>query len=119
MIKHYNVNIFKGGTKHDYSFNKNSFTITEMEILGENDSYIVFNDDWFTKISKKHDYTSSQLDKESISITTNDSLYGNSIRYNLYTTKNVRPSTIKNHIQKKISEKYGWLFNEVDLSIIK
>lgn len=117
MIKRYKVQIYKKPTS--YSFEEDKFTIESLEVLGENDDFIVFNDDYFTKITKKPDRYYDVLDRPRINIRTTDSLLSNGIFYTLYTTTNKRPATIRNEIHRQIGKKFGWMMDSVDLSIIK
>jgi len=96
----------------------NVFEITNMKVLAENKKLIVFDNDQFKIIAKQKSWIYSQINKPTIVIYTNDSCYGNSVKYILYTDKNKRNSTIKKEIEKKLNDKYGWLIKELDLNFI-
>jgi len=114
-INHYRVSI-RGGSKY---LNENKFEKNEYEIIAENKSYIALNDWCFTSIKKVKDNYGSCLDKESISVFVNDSIWGSGVSYSLYTFKKVKASTIKKHIENAVNEKLGFFMNGLDLEIIK
>ena len=94
------------------------FEIVEVEVLAENETRIVLNDEFFTvKVKKKGAYNS--IEKKEISIRTNNSVCGDGIFYELYSYSKKRPATIRKEIESKIKAEYSWLMNEADLSIIK
>jgi hypothetical protein len=106
--------------KHPGGIHNNTFEIKEVEVIAENDSYIVINDWYFTKLGKSNkSYSNEVLEKEYIQVRNDNHILGDGVFYTLYSISKIRPSTIKNHIEKKISDHYGWLMNSLDLSIIK
>jgi len=116
-IYHYEVRILR--TPGVYEWNKNRFTNEEVEIAAQNDTFIIVNDWYFTKIRKEKSDYDTYLNKASIRIRTNDAHLDNGIFYTLYSTKLVKPSKIKSEIQARITKDYSWLLGGVDLSIIK
>lgn len=110
------LEIYKKPTK--YSFQKDEYIVREINILAQNERYIVLNDDCFTKIEKKGDGICwSALNKEQISF--KNCLGEQGVFYTCYSEKKRRPVSIKNAIHKKAEREYGWLFsNELDLSTL-
>lgn len=99
---------------------RNEFSTTELDILGENDRYMVVNNLHFTTIDKQASEYSigAPLDKASIHISTADSVWGNLVTYSLYTFKQKKAATIRKEIEKAIIKKLGFFLNGVDLSVI-
>lgn len=95
------------------------FEIVEVEVLAENESRVVLNDDCFTILMKKKSDFMTSVGNESIIIRTNNSICGDGIFYTLYSYSKKRPATIRKEIEAKIQKEYSWLMNEADLSIIK
>ena len=107
-----------------YSSDVDKFEVKEVEVLGENEDYLVLNDHFFTKLqkSKKGYAIHSVLGKESINIRDGSGLCGDvlgrGVFYVLYSYSKKRPGTIKKEIEKAIQDKYGWM-TSIDLSVIK
>ena len=102
-----------------FSFDKDEFITKTVDVLAENEMYIVLNDAYFTKLELTGDGVCySRVGKESICVRIHDHSLGKGVFYTLYSEKRRRPSTIKRHIEKHIANKYGWLLGELDLSII-
>ncbi len=101
--------------------NDNEFTVKSVEILSENEEYIVLNDRRFQTLqyakSKYNAYPA--IDQESICLTTNDSCWGNRVSYTLYSFSRKRATTIRKEIEREIKNKFGWFANGIDLSIIR
>ena len=116
-LHHYRVRIIRNPGV--YNWNKNEFISEQVEIVAQNETYIVINDWYFTKIKKERCSYETYLNKPSISIRTNDRSLDNGIFYTLYSEKPVKPDKIKSEIQAKISKDYSWLLGDIDLSIIK
>lgn len=116
-LYHYVVKIYR--TPGIYEWNSDKFINEQVDVLAQNETYILINDWYFTKIRKKKCDYDSYLNKPSIRIRTNDNIMDNGIFYDLYSEKPVKPSKIKSEIQAKISKDYSWLLGGVDLSIIK
>lgn len=97
------------------------FEIVEVEVLAENETKIVLNDDQFTVLDKKKGNCSFRhcVGNTLINIRTNNSICGDGIFYTLYSYGKKRPETIRREIEAKIKAEYSWLMNEADLSIIK
>ena len=101
-------------------WDEDCFTVTKEQVLAENEIYIVLNDSHFTKLKKTgYGVYFNKMEKETISVRTNDNLLGNGVFYTFYSTTKRRPSTIKKHIEAYVKEKFGWLSEGMDLSIIK
>lgn len=100
---------------------KNEFKSEDIEIIGENDRYLVINDRTFTTIDKQASkYCVGQpLGRECIGISANDSVWGNRITYSLYTFERKKAATIRKKIEKEISSRFGFFASGVDLSIIQ
>jgi len=111
-IKLYEVRILESG--------KNTFETKEYEVLAENDTWIVLNTNHFEKVTKTKtfEFCNCRIDKARIDIRTRDKLLGNGVFYKFFTYKTKKPSTIRNEINKRVSEEYGFLSN-IDLSFIK
>lgn len=98
---------------------ENGFTVSEVEVLGENERRIVLKDESFTRVERKKSICFESIDEPSISLHTNDQCWGSGVRYTLYTFKNKRAATIKKEIEKRIHEKFGYFMQGIDLSMIK
>lgn len=99
--------------------------VEDIEILGENDKFIVFNDSYFTKIEKESSkYNSySVLNKVHISDYTNDSFwqkYYGDFSITMY-TDTVSLKVIENRINKEfnkfIQDKVGRYMMAMDIKI--
>jgi hypothetical protein len=114
-MHHYRAELGEGGLlKPD-----NKLHVTEIMVLAENDKRLVLNDNHFTVLSKESkSYINSCIGKESIHIYANDSVYGSSVHYSLYTYTKVRASTIRKHIETAIKKKYGFLLSGLNLDCI-
>ncbi len=115
IITSYRVDINDPNNKWE---RKNVFQVREYRVLGENDINLVIDDRYFTTISKKSDEHRICLGKPSIGISTNDSFWGNSIRYQLYTDGKKRASTIKREIEAAVIKKLGFFMSSLDLRIL-
>lgn len=117
-INHYYVEISDG--KGLISGN-NRLDITELEIIGENERYMVVNDHRFTTIDKEAAKygLGEPLERESISISANDSVWGNRVTYSLYTFSKKRAASIRKAIEKEIQKRFGFFIAGIDLSVIK
>lgn len=95
------------------------FQTTSFNVIGENESRLVIDNEFFTTIRKeKADYDTC-LDKPSISLHANDSCWGTRVSYTLFTEKTKRASTIKKEIEAAIEKKYGFFARGFDLSFIE
>ena len=114
-LYHYSARVGEGGLiKAD-----NKLVVEEIAALAENDKLLVLNDRYFTVLSKAgKDYIRSCIGKESIRIYANDSVYGSSVHYSLYSYSKVRASTVRKHIETAIKKKYGFLVNALNLNCI-
>lgn len=97
----------------------NGFTISEVEILGENQHRIVINDSMFTRLEKKKSSVFECIDDPTINVYTNDNCWGSGVKYCLYTFKNKKAATIKKEIEAKIQKRFGYFLRGIDLSMIK
>ena len=98
---------------------KNEFTMTELDVLAENETNLVVNDREFTTISKTPSDYKTSLDQSSIGLYTGDSCWGNRVFYSLYTFGEKKPSAIKKEIERAIMKKFGFFISGIDLSTIK
>ncbi len=98
---------------------KNGFTISEVEVIGENERRIVLKDEMFTRLEKKKSVCFESIDTPSIRLFTGDKCWGSGVMYCLYTFKNKKASTIKKEIENKILSKYGYFMRGIDLSMVK
>lgn len=100
---------------------KNEFVIEELEIIGENDRYMVLKDRTFTTIDKKGEKycIGSPLNREVIGLSANDSTWGNSISYSLYTFKKKTAASIRKAIEKEVINRFGFFMGGLDLSVIQ
>ena len=100
---------------------KNEFVIEELEIIGENDRYMVLNDRVFTTIDKegKKYCIGSPLNREEIGLSANDSTWGNRISYSLYTFKKKTAASIRKAIEEEVINRFGFFMGGLDLSIIQ
>jgi len=113
----YRLEIYKRPTK--FSFEKDNFTVSEEQILAQNDRYIVLNDSSFTKIEKKGDgFLWGRLNKEAIHF--KNCLGAQGVFYTCYSEAKKRVPSIERAIHKKAEEEYGWLFSrDLDLTVLK
>jgi len=98
---------------------KNGFTISEVEVITENESRMVLRDQMFTRLEKKKMSYFESIDTPSINVTTGDNCWGSGVRYRLYTFKKKKADTIKKEIEAVIQKKYGYFMRGVDLSMIE
>lgn len=116
IIYKHEVKIHKERSKWDNT--QDSFDITEVEILGENENYIVLNDFVFSKIDKKKDgilYPSLGY----ASIHFKSMWGGKGIFYTLYAREKKQTRTIEKQIRDKIKKECGWLLDdELSLDIL-
>lgn len=119
-IFHHRVEITdgKGIIKH-----ADGYKVTTVPVATENAKQLVVEvNGRFVVVEKKrlgkHDSFSTCLGRESISINTADSVWGNRVAYTLFSDKRKRASTIKNEIAAAIQEKLGFFLNGIDLSCI-
>lgn len=117
-IFHYRVEIADGKSVLGP---KNEFVIEELEIIGENDRYMVLNDRVFTTIDKegKKYCIGSPLNREEIWLSANDSTWGNRISYSLYTFKKKTAASIRKAIEKEVINRFGFFMGGLDLDVIK
>ena len=92
--------------------------VTAYDVIGENDKYIAINDYRFTSLRKEKSDWDACLDKPSISLHANETVWGTRVMYSLYTEKTKRASTIKKEIEAAIEKKYGFFARGFDLSFI-
>lgn len=101
---------------------KKAYTQKVVPILKENDSYIVIDDEKFTKLQKhgKGDrYTIYPvLNNHSISLNRHDSCWGNRIYYSEYSTSKTRPCTVRRRIERELLTEFGFFMGGIDLSFI-
>ena len=94
------------------------FEVQQFNVIGENDKYIAIDDFRFTSIRKEKDDWDTCLDKPSICIYANDSVYGTRVSYTLYTTKTKNAATIKKEIEAAIEKKYSFFSRGFYLSFL-
>jgi hypothetical protein len=94
------------------------FEVAAFDVIGENDKYIAINDYRFTSLRKAKSDWDACLDKPSISLHANNTVWGTRVTYSLYTEKTKRASTIKKEIEAAIQKKYGFFARGFDLSFI-
>lgn len=116
-IKHYTVKIVTKTGMCEKEI-KNDFDIVDVELLGENETRYVLNDEHFTVIKKGECPYSTCVDKQSIGSDVNNDFWGTRITYSLYTFKAKRSLTIKKEIADYIEHRYGGFAN-IDLDFIK
>ena len=115
-IKHIKVMImFKQGIIKQES----EYINEHIEVIAENENFIVLNDDYFTKVAKVKSWIGfyAGLDKIKISSQVDDRCFGTSVTYYYYGTKDKRASSIKKKIKEYITEKFGCMVN-ADLSFM-
>lgn len=118
-IKKYSVLICdKSGILKD----DDHFKMTELDVIAENEQFIVVNDRHFTtieKVPRKQYAIYPEVGKASIGLYNGDSCWGNRITYTLYSFAPVKASRIKKEIEKKVAEKFSFFTGRLDLSIVK
>lgn len=114
-INHYEVHISDGrGIIKD----KNIFKQTVIPVLAENGRYLVL-DNWnYTSVKIGKAEYETCLDKPAIGLSANDNVWGNSIRYSLYTYTNKRPSTIRKEIEEAVMLRYGFFIGGLNLEVV-
>lgn len=114
-VKHVDVQVIKS-PEHD-----NKYQVTELEVVAENELYLVLNDTHFTtlrKTKKEGSELNKVINDHSISVWDMGYASLDGIHYTEYTTKAVDPEKIKGRIEQYVEKKYGYLF-KVDLGFIK
>ena len=95
-----------------------TFTETKVDILAENEERYCLNTIDFMRIDKSGSGRINYvLGKHSVYSHANDTCFGTEIKYNLYTDKVKRKSTIKKEIAKHVNDNYGH-FHNIDLSFL-
>ncbi len=96
-------------------------TCTPLPILAENDEYLVLDNRRYDTIAKKYrEYCAyAMLDRPTIGLYTNDSVWGNRVDYSLYTSKTKRPATIRKEIEAAIQKKFGFFLHGINLDTIE
>lgn len=97
---------------------KNGFTISEVEVIAENESRMVIRDQMFTRLEKSKSSCFDSVDAPSIRIFTGDNCWGSGVMYCVYTFKNKKAATIKKEIEAVIQKKYGYFMRGLDLSMV-
>lgn len=98
----------------------NKFEVDTLEVLGENDRYMVVNNLLFTTIDKKGSSHSvgEPLGTERIRVHSNDNVWGSRITYSLYSEKRKTAAAIRKAIEKEIQKRFGFFTSGIDLSIV-
>lgn len=98
------------------------FEVSELSLVGENDTYIAVNDSRFTTIQKECDKERCSiypvLNDPSVSIYNNDNCWGNRLHYILYSETTVTSASIKKRIEREIDKRFGYFTGKIDLSFI-
>lgn len=116
-IKHYRVEV-TDRMRPGILGAEQKFEVTEFNVIAENERYIAIDDYRFTSLRKEKAKYDTCLNQVSISLHSNDSVWGNRISYSLYTDATKRASTIKREIEAEIAKKYGFFLGKIDLSFI-
>lgn len=121
QLYHYKVSIYKKGEVLPWYRNqsKDEFINEVIDILDQNDTFIVLKDWYFTKLYKEKNTYSTCLNKISLYARTRDTILDNGVFYTLYSDKPKTAKSIKKEIQAFIQKEFGWLSEGIDLSIIK
>lgn len=121
QLYHYKVSIYrKGEVLPWYRDQKKDEFINELvDVLDQNETFIVLKDWYFTKLYKKKNDHSASLNKQSLYARTRDTILDNGIFYSLYSDKPKTAKSIKKEIQTFIQKEFGWLADGIDLSVIK
>lgn len=98
---------------------ENGFTISEVEVLGQNAQRIVLKNEMFTCLERKKSVCFDAIDIPNIRLFFNDNCWGSGVKYYLYTFKHKSAATIKKEIESQIQEKLGYFMHGIDLSMIK
>jgi len=119
MVFYHQVKIYR--EPGEYEWEKDVFEIKEFNILIQNDKYVILDNDSWTKLEKDSGSYSSYnvIGKECISVAVGDNYSRDGVFYTSYSETKIDPATIREHIEEKIEEKYGWFVRELDLGIIK
>ena len=89
---------------------------TALKVLGVNDSRIVLNDEYFTRLGIDSDVGDYEINKEKIYINDRDKYFAY-IGYTCFTIQNKKWLAIRKKIDRAIDEKMG-RFANIDLSFI-
>ena len=114
-IKHYRVEVADASGILGI---ERKFEVEELNVIGENDRYVVVDNYCFTSLRKEKAKYDTCLNQVSIHLYANDSVWGNRITYSLYTEATKRASTIRKEIEAEIAKKYGFFLGKIDLSFI-
>ena len=115
----YTVEIYDGSGIIGRGKPLQEFKEEEFNVIAENKMNIVIDDLSFTTLRKtKCDY-STCLDVPSIGFSNNDNVWGNSIRYHLFSSSPINHKKIKTFIEKETSKRFGFFTGKLDLSFIK
>lgn len=97
-----------------------SFESREYNKVYENENYLVIDNNCLSSLRKEKDEHSfcNCLGDVSMSHHINDYYWGTSVTCLIYSDKPVKKSTIKNHIEKYISDQFDG-FVKADLSFLK
>jgi len=95
----------------------NKYHWGKVEVLAENDSRLVLNNEAFTTIEKRKSRYQTSLNSPTIGHSVKDTIWGTSLTYNIYSDKKKRKSTIKKEIAEYVEEKFG-AFSDIDLSFM-
>ncbi len=98
---------------------ENKFQKKILNVIGENKTNFVVDDEHFTTVRKLKCTYLTSLDEREISISNNDSCFGNRISYTLFTYTNKRAKTIRKEIEEEVERRFGFFTGRLDLSVIK
>jgi hypothetical protein len=102
---------------------RSKYDVVELNVIGENERFIVIDDAYFTtieKAGKKDEFrVYPLLNIHSTSVFCNDSTWGSGVWYKLYSYERVSPSKIRADIRAAIKKKVGFFMDKIDLSFIK
>jgi hypothetical protein len=98
------------------------FDITQLDVIGQNEEYLVVNDLRFTTLKKRKERgehpTCEVIGRCSISIYNSDKCWGNRIWLSLYSEKPVTTRFIRAAIETEIEKRFGYFTGKIDLSFI-
>ena len=99
---------------------KSEYKTERYPVLAENEHLYCIDDEFYSTVAKSKTYELSRgrVEKPSIHFSTNDSCWGTSFRYYLWTFKKKKAETIRKEIKEEIEKRYGNLFN-INLDFIK
>ncbi|KKU65609.1 MAG: hypothetical protein UX91_C0015G0019 [Candidatus Amesbacteria bacterium GW2011_GWB1_47_19] len=111
---HYKVSLYA----FQRSIYQNEFVSEQVDVVCENEKYIIVKDWYFSRIHKEKCSYDTSLGEYDINIRRAGDILEAGVFYVQYSETPVKAGVIRNRIKKKVADTYGWMA-DIDLSIIK